>query len=810
MPHRSLVVFAPSLFLLVLLLLVPLAAGARATDDATVLVLPAAGERPDGFWVEVTSLAAAAGGSGAADGAGGGAGGGAGDRDAAWLLHPEADDLRLLPPLPAGPAMLCTGAPATATTCRLGTIWRADAESLLPPPATLEWRVEPVDGPPVRGRYLVGDLPVEGARVAVVPAGLEVGTPFLVPLAVDDSVEDPVDDTAPMREVRSDEEGLFRLPRLAPGEYFLETVLPGGRVHRSDPFAVPPLAELGEDAGGVAEEDLVFDLGDVDVSRGLRLEIRAVDVRGTPLPGVRVSARQGSRPGDLVTFGVRTGDEGRAVLDGLSVDGELVLSCAAPGYASWRRSWDLLPTVVTCELEELAAIAGEVSTSGGERVPGAVVSLFPADVLGEVSDDAGAVARRTVGEDGTYHFEGVEAGTWSLAAAAPGRRVERVALDLEPGERRLLEPLVLLPGREVLLRAVERPEPATEMPFDAALGESDPREPVAGAEIVALEPAGAVRAVTDGDGEARFAHPGERVRLAVRAVERATEIVEVPADADGPLVVEMEPGGWIAVTLRSVAPAIAGDGPADAPCAGCRVVIRPGRGGEEIRLETDGRGEAVSEPLAPGVYRVLRPRHDHLGSTVVETPDAEEKTVRVEAGEIRRVAFEAPEPSLRVRIEPPPGPEVSLSEWMLLVRSAGRTQRLAAEADGTFAVDRRGREPLDLYLERWHEPSDARMEMRVARVGTEAVESPLVVRLPTARVHGGVTRNEQPAAGVNVRLVDFRDGSLAARMRTGPDGRFDFPHLQRGVYGLRLGELTFNFLSLQAGQAVDAGVFRLP
>lgn len=81
--------------------------------------------------------------------------------------------------------------------------------------------------------------------------------------------------------------------------------------------------------------------------------------------------------------------------------------------------------------------------------------------------------------------------------------------------------------------------------------------------------------------------------------------------------------------------------------------------------------------------------------------------------------------------------------------------------------------------------------------------------LPRGSLSGRVLSGGEPVAGLEVRLSDFHDGSLAARVRTRGDGGFHVPHLPAGVYALRLGELTVSFLRVERDRPLDAGTFEL-
>ncbi|MDA8016673.1 MAG: carboxypeptidase-like regulatory domain-containing protein [Thermoanaerobaculia bacterium] len=778
------------------------AASATGQDDdlpfqSTTIRL--AEDTPNGLWVELTPLSAATLNSTERS-----------DHPARLSPEQTSPALTWLPERVAGPAMLCHGvepAPATdeaetesvlwAVRCDLIAVWHADPESLLPPPDDPVVEISAVTGPPVVGRYLLGDLPVADAVLSVVPARLEAPVPFSLPLIWTDD--------GPTRRLHTGDDGSFRLPRLAPGDYALQSRLPGGRLHRSESFTVPEIEDLQTNSGSLDIEELVHDLGDIDVRTGVRLEVRASGPDAGPVPGIDVQVRQGATPAELVTFHARTDHEGVAHLDGLAVDKPSVLTCSAPGLATVRQEWDLLPVVVDCDMEPLAAVAGEVLDPDGQPIPGAVVRLQPTD-----QETAGQARTTATGDDGAFLFADCGAGRWNVEAAAPGYRVRQVELTLEAGERRLLDPLHLLPGREVLVRV------------------SGPGgEPVPGADITAAEPVGSVSARADDDGEARFAHPGPETVLEVSGLEYAAERVRVPAEADGeaargPFDVTLRPGGWIRVLVELGA--ATDNAPTEVenpqtPCAGCEIWIQPARQGSSARrhLVTDGRGEALSQPLAPGIYRVQRSRLSHVGDTLVEEPRAEERTVRVVEGEVTTVRFVSGEGLLTVRFAPPPDP--GLGPWSLVVSQGNSRRTVPPESDGSFRIDRirdvtQGL-PITMVLERFDPNSAAVAWMRVAELATwPADEAELEVRLPDGSVEGRALRTDTaaantPASGAQVRLIGFHDFAPIAELRTAPDGSFVVPYLAPGVYSIQIDDLIYTYVSLRPGQTLEVGPLRL-
>ncbi|MCP3958836.1 MAG: carboxypeptidase regulatory-like domain-containing protein [bacterium] len=684
----------------------------------------------------------------------------------------EDGELRLEPGVPAGAAMLCTGGKPWAVLCEQvfveGSAWVEPGQS-----ADVAVRFEP--GIAVKGRYQLDSRPIVGARVAVVPAGLQTGRGFTMPLGVQGRGTGP---GTVVREILSDEDGRFLLPRLASGEYFLETLLPSGRLHRTEPFELPGRDAARRQAAVPDAMFVVWDLGEIDVADGLTVSFQVTDAAGSPLPGARVAARQGDTPETLLDFEATADREGQAHLSGFSAEHGAHVSCRMPGYRTHTRQHQQLPVLVTCALEPLAAVRGEVIGLDALPVAGAMVSV---EAMPEDEPRVAAATREAVevGVTGRYNLRDLAAGEYRLTAAAPGFTVEHRTLTVEPGERLELETIVLLPGREIEGRVV-----------DAETGEG-----IEQVEIRAAAPPGAVSTVT-GEGGAFILATGtdEDLVLRLEALEHATREVTVAAERLAerePLRFEMARAGWIR--------AVVWDEATDLPCQGCRLVVRPG--GEEI--VTDGYGVALSEPLAAGIYRVHRPRVSHLGSKVVERDDAEMRQVRVPRGKAATVRFGERRSSVRVRFEPSPGAGTSL-----VARTTWRAERSVREADGDFAVRHRRGESLNLYLV-WYDPAaGAETQVRQATLPGDYDAADLVLPLPSANVRGRASSAGQALVGETVRLVSLAH-AVHASARTRPDGSFAFPHLPPGVYNVVIGERNVRVFSLRDRQSLDLGHFEL-
>lgn len=643
-----------------------------------------------------------------------------------------------------GPYILCAGARDRAVTCTQ----RFLTESRLQPPA-----LEP--GVAVEGSLLVDAVPAAGAQVAVVPAGLSTSRFFTLPLAREDEGDDLV------RSVSADARGIFRLPPLAPGDYRLQVHLRGGRLYHGDPFRLPA-AEAVRGPGGSREEGAppVFHLGEIAIEGGVSVEVFVTDLAGAPLAGFDVGASQGEEVQEMVIFEAESDDRGRAVLSGIDPLQPVTLICTGEGYRRSRRSFEAPPPLHLCELEPLASLEGWVLTPSDDPLAGATVSIV-------------AASRRAQSDrEGGFTLDSLPAGAYELEVAASGYQPERLSLDLEPGEHKALPPIALLPGREWVARVV-----------DATTG-----SPVAGARIRAVEPPGALTGRTDGEGELRVQTAGEgQMKLEVRARGYPRTLFPVDlaecANAQEPCIFELARGGRIRVLIW--------DEESGAPCVGCAVsVAGPGSGS----LLTDDRGEALSEPLAPGLYQVTPERLESLGALVTRSGGHDTRWARVESGAVTEVRFGEPARGVEVVFSPPVPPG-----WSLEARSGGGRRLYAAQGDGSFQIQHRGR-PLELFL-----VDGQGRSVRQAALPAELDTSSLRLSLPRIRLAGYLTTGDAPSPGRRLQVVSAGDGSLQASAVTGVDGAFSIPFLAPGSYLLLVEGRVVRTAAVAAGQEVELG-----
>lgn len=748
---------------------IPVPVAPNADQSATVLVLPA-GELADA-WMELTHLAS----------------------DAPPLLleigERTADDgpLDVRPPLPPGPTMICLGGVLYGVTCEV--VLRGAGEVVGP----LSIELAALPGVALTGQIRVDRQPVEGAGVALVPVGLDAPRPFTMPL---EKVGGRL-----VREVETDADGRFELPRIATGEgsreVFLEIFLPSGHIHRSEVFEVRTPAELLAAAGveGTRQaieaitpdgREVLQDLGRIDLPGGLDLLVRTVTPDGAPVAGAAVVASQGETTAELRRFGGISRAAGEVRLSGLLAELPLRLECSAPGYVPAESDHQLLPVEIDCVLEPFPEIVGAVVGPDGSPPPGSRVAARPAGASGE------ELPGTPLDDDGTFALLEVQAGEIEITAAAPGHRVERRTVTAAPGERLDLGTLRLRAGRDV----------------DGVVVDAESGDGIAGVEIMAVDPPGAAATASDADGTFTVSLGDDRpILLRFQAPDYAPRDVEVTPEETAaagrrligdPLRIALEEAGFLLVVIDNA------DGE---PCRGCRVVIWPE--GEE--LFTDGNGEALSGPLAPGQHRVARPRIDHLGSTVVEQPDADVHQAVVRSGRISVTRLRDAGETVRIVLDRPLdalGP--LLTARSLTARSLDRTARLLPEPDGSFLLPRRDGETLDLFLGFYDATAAADTRVWQAILPASLRNDELRLRLPRTLVTGRAINTAGPIAGASVIVRRFDAPDLRAFTRTGADGRFRLPQLPPGIYRLWIGPRPITQFDVREAQIRDLGTFELP
>jgi protocatechuate 3,4-dioxygenase beta subunit len=646
-----------------------------------------------------------------------------------------------------GWAMVCAGGEGSAPRCEKRLLHHGDRLDL----------EAPVTGVRVVGRLALGRVPAAGARIAAVPDRLVSRRFFTIPLSRDKRTGTLV------REVVSSAAGAYTLALLAPGNYRLEVRSPGGRIDHGEPFTVPAPAKLRRKDADPAEIP-TLDLGLWSLDPGVAVEVTVTDSAGVPIPGAGVGAGQRDPRGETTFFETKSGPGGVARLTGIDPGRALDLTCVAPGFVRREESFAQVAPAARCVLLRQATLAGSVIDDSDRPVAGATVTLR--HLQRSATTDAA----------GRFSFETLDPGPERLVAVAPGHRAAERRLVLAAAERRTLEPIRLTStsGRDGRV-------------VDGATGEL-----LAGAEITVTDPPGGGIATTDDEGAFTIdVDADEPVQIDVREAGYAHKSFALKASSEGtPDVVRLSRGGRIRVSVW--------DEEADAPCAGCDVTLA-GESGGAPRLTTDAEGEAVSEPLDPGLWSVALVHVQTWGSVVRVEGGAATQRVVVEPGVTTWVQLGKGASLLVTFSSPLP------AGWALQARGPTSTRLARPHPDGSFSVRRRPREELRLSL-----VDPAMHEVPQVVLPPDFEEPSLGLPLHATGVAGVLVRDKQPAEIGELRLVPAAGGAGAASAATDGAGAFSVPYLVPGVYTLVADGKPVRTVAVEDGKTVDLGQVELP
>jgi hypothetical protein len=654
----------------------------------------------------------------------------------------------LWPDFHPGLHLVCAGGQHRALDC---------SQQWLDPDATAPADLVPVPtvGRAVTGRVTVDDEPVADTSVALVPETLRTVRRFVLPLTL------PPGAPTPEREVRTDDDGRFELPPLAPGRYRLVLALPNGRRDQGTVFEVgPPRRERD---GTIA----AVDLGGLDFASGLTVEVAITDASGQPIPAAWAGAAQQTGPAGSIEFDefqAQTGADGMARLTGFAPTGQTAVSCSATGYSGTREEFESPPSFVPCTLVPLGRLTGRLVDPDGEPLPALRVEL-----RGGSAWSASSVETATSDDDGRVAFTLPSEGTFEVVAAGPGREPVRRSLTVEPGESHDLGELILEPGTVWRVRVV-----------DGATG-----EPVPGASVAPLDPRQAFRAATtDDEGAVEIEGPAHGdLRLEARAEGFAVRHVDLPEasrapDAQEPHEIVLDPGGWIVARVW--------DEETGGPCVGCRVSLSGP--GPADPLVTDASGAARSAPLAPGLWRAIPEWLRGLGSVVTRSGGDDTQLVTVDPRTTAEVRFGEPRETMEVVVSPAPG-----GSWRLHVQdTSGRATSHALDASGAATIPR---------------PEGGALVSLVADgtnvdLGTvpEDAPDPVVLDPPAGRLTGVLPPEAGDGGGVWLELWSPATGHRIAGWWAAPGQRFAVPFLPTGSYELRSASGSLGAVTVIDGQ----------
>lgn len=646
--------------------------------------------------------------------------------------------------VPAGPAVACSGAEGLATVCQ---------EFQVEPGKTV-----PHPGPRLVGRVLRGRRPAAGITVWLRPEPYPVPWPFFFPL------ERESRHGRLKSEVKTDAQGRFSVPRLAPGTYRLRLASPEGRSEDSKPFSVVALPPSGPAAPtSAAAPEPTHDLGDVVLPEGIELVVTAVDSAGLALGGVRVSTSQARGRNPSLSFAAETDLQGFAHLTDL--DGALptTVTCTRAGFEKTSERFEAAPGRARCTLYRPARIVGTVADAQRHPLPRARVTL--------TGKDTASVETRT---DGSFLLDGIPSGTYQLLAVAPGFRAEVLQVEVAAEQQHALAPLLL---REAPF-------------FQGQVIDGASREPIPGAALEVTSPPGGGHASTDEDGRFGLAVDQEGdVWITAQATEHPKTTFAVTSkerSGQEPLVFELWPGGWLKVA--------AWDEATDRPCGGCSIRWS-GPSSELGPLLTDVRGEALSPPLPPGAYEVTL---EAAKGSAPGAPRASRKTrtATVYPREVTPVRLGEPHPVVKVELVPAPPPGTKLWASSSKGRKGG-----PADPDGRFSLRKPPGERVDLELE----VPGAPLSVLVGGLPPQFARASLRLPLPQTSVSGRLVRAGSPIGRAEVALVALTDGKTAAQGWSETSGAFRAAFVAPGAYALQVAGREVARFEVKEGVPLDLG-----
>lgn len=527
------------------------------------------------------------------------------------------------------------------------------------------------------------------------------------------------------------------------GRYRLDGVAPGARtVHASQEGYRRTVRDLEVRPG---ENTL-----DLTLEGGAEVRGRVVDEGGAPVPGARVSLREGWRSWDLPR-GV-SGADGSFTLTSVA-DGTYHLLAEKEGYARNEEGQE-----VTVAGSSVGGV--EVKLGRGGAVAGQLLGLDFTDLAQvRVFSEGGGSRTGMVRPDGSYRVENLSPGRRRIVAALPGgTRQAEGEVDLEPGVSEARLDLDFGGGVTLTGRVLRN------------------GEPLSSAMVSLGGPGGGRWGQTDHEGRFRFEGLEEgsyELAVTTGGGTRHQEKVEVAEDRD------------VLIDLRTVAVSGRVTDSADrSPIAGAAVVLLPREGGGEagrffpVETSTDSRGVFRLLDVAEGAWK-LRASQEGYATAEEEVQveaapvDGVELALQATEGVTLEVTLPNGRPPLEVRsaVLDPSGRMVSSGRHV--VREGGRV-RISSVAPGSWelVLDADGSAPVSLPVTA---PGDAGRVV-LATPGSLRVEVPA---LADGRVAGTVRLTD--AAG---RVFRALWGDEAMSDFTLLSGSRELPRLPVGTWTL--------------------------
>jgi hypothetical protein len=631
-------------------------------------------------------------------------------------------------PLPdGGPVVVCAGAEATATQCR---------RVLAPDVAPLSFNL--TAGRVAQFDCFIGRDPCAGASLRIRPSPFESRRAFSIPLA-----REPGGDLT--RAIVATMDGIFYFDHLAPGRYVADIELRRGSTFASPPFDVPELRD-GEAAGTVVR------LPAVRIDPGVALTVILVDDRGLPVTnGIAAASQARGDDGDIARrFAVdgRANDKGVVTLSGIDPRLPVRISCNATGHARRSIALDVPPRETPCVLNRLATIAGTILGDHSAPLATATITLDPR-------------IRMHADGRGTFTAANVAPGEYQLRVAAPGYATATKQIVVAPGERTDAGELQLRPGAAFRGKVVDA--------VDA--------KPIAGANVVVIDPAGGGDAASNADGEFTIDSDPGGVRVEVTAPRYSARRMQLEHDSDAVAIVALERPGDLEITAFNDA--------TGAPCAACQISID----GDVLQqsLLADGSGIARFIAIPPGTYYYGRERATASANGVFVSGGTGGAVV-VKSGTTAHAKLGAPSSDVRVSFNPAPDPS-----WQLMVSAHGAVSRASADRTGTFHVRHRINDDAALSLVR--DGVTVRVGAISAAFHDESLDVPLASS--AVRIDSGALGSQ----GV-LEVVAIGGGVVAFAIPRG--GETVFPFLQPGKYVIRFGgQDSSAVFALAAGATLD-------
>ena len=550
-------------------------------------------------------------------------------------------------------------------------------------------------------------------------------------------------------------DGRFEIPDLPAGNYGLTARGPGYA-----PITVPGL-NVPAGAGS-------FDLGTVNLLKGVALEGFVTGPGGKPVEGARITLNTASND---PMAGFRGSDGPPAAVTGPDGffrvedrrEGETVdVAVQRPGYAKGSAPGIRIPSEepLRIVLKPTSAVEGRAVDPDGKPVAGARIYLNPTGPTamgpGFVMFSTADMKQADTGQDGAFRIEDVPPGTFQLKAASVGRQsVELSNLEVASGQD--------LKGVEVVL-------PAGAVIEGRVLASG---RPVAGAQVELVEPESSVAriiinsagATSDGDGYYRIdgVVPGSRTFQAeARGFRKAVRELEA---REGANAVDFTLEAGAQVTGRVV-------DEAGSPVSAAQVTLREGVNSWNLPNAVSGPdGGFTLAGVADGTYRISAEKQGFLRGgdgqelTVaggsVSGVEVELKTGGAIVGQLSGLDF------------------TELAQVSVWVDDEFHTGRVSP--DGNYRIEQ-------------VEPGERRVVASVrsarqteGRVTLEEGEREARLDLEFKEGHrltGRVLRNGEPARGEAVSLSG--PGVAGRWSEIDNEGRFRYEGLESGTYDLEV------------------------